>query len=123
VRGFAARAGSWLVAVGVGGYAFLPLCDLLFDCGCGFPWLGTGHAHCDIHVGGPPDCPWCDHGWAGYAAMGFSALAGLLAMILLPRGLHWSLVGLGAVAAVLLGIVAAGLVTAWWLDLPVLTGI
>lgn len=122
MRRFTLRAGSWLVAVAVGAYLFLPLCDLLFDCGCGFPWLGAGHAHCDIHTSGPPDCPWCDPGEAGYAAMGFSALLGLLPVGLLGRDRPWWLVTLAAVAAVLAGILVAGLVTAWWLDRPVLVG-
>jgi len=51
----------------------LPLCNLLFHCGCTWPLLG-GDAHCDVHHAGPPDCPVCTRPAAGAA---FSA--GLLA--------------------------------------------
>jgi hypothetical protein len=36
----------------------LPICNLIFACGCRFVFAG-GEAHCDIHVPGPPDCPVC----------------------------------------------------------------
>lgn len=37
---------------------FLPLCDLLFDCGCTWAFLG-GAAHCNVHAPHPPHCPLC----------------------------------------------------------------
>jgi hypothetical protein len=37
---------------------FLPLCDLLFDCGCTWAFLG-GAAHCNVHHPQPPHCPLC----------------------------------------------------------------
>jgi hypothetical protein len=49
------RAGLALAATAV---LYLPLCGLVFRCGCTFPLLG-GAAHCDVHQPGPPDCPLC----------------------------------------------------------------
>ena len=43
----------------------LPVCALLFDCGCVWAWAGAA-AHCNIHRGGP-HCPWCSGGIAGFA--------------------------------------------------------
>lgn len=37
---------------------FLPLCDLLFDCGCTWPFFG-GARHCNVHQPQPPHCPLC----------------------------------------------------------------
>jgi hypothetical protein len=36
----------------------LPLCGLIFQCGCTHLWAGAD-SHCNIHVKGQPDCPWC----------------------------------------------------------------
>ncbi|HSE41259.1 MAG TPA: hypothetical protein VLH08_10895 [Acidobacteriota bacterium] len=36
----------------------LPLCGLVFQCGCTHLWAGAD-SHCNIHVPGKPDCPWC----------------------------------------------------------------
>jgi hypothetical protein len=36
----------------------LPLCNLIFQCGCSYLWAGAD-SHCNIHVPGKPDCPWC----------------------------------------------------------------
>jgi hypothetical protein len=36
----------------------LPICDLLFDCGCTWPLLGAAD-HCNIHQPRPPHCPIC----------------------------------------------------------------
>lgn len=52
---------------------YMPVCNLAFDCGCTWPWLG-GAQHCNIHVPGPPDCPLCKGG-APVQAVGFAAIA------------------------------------------------
>jgi len=55
----------------------LPMCNLMFSCGCNF----AGASHCNIHHTAGPNCPWCSHGNApfliGYAA----TLAGITASI------------------------------------------
>ena len=111
-----------LVVLTVGAFAFLPLCDLHFDCGCTWPGAGD-YAHCDIHVSGPPDCPWCDHGWLGYGVMGLAAALGLVAVWILPQDTFFIVVALTGLGACLFGILAAGIATSLWLGLPVLAGL
>ena len=41
----------------------LPLCHILFDCGC---TVVDGLEHCNIQEATTPDCPWCSHGQAGF---------------------------------------------------------
>lgn len=36
----------------------LPLCGLIFQCGCTYLWSGRD-THCNIHEPAPPNCPWC----------------------------------------------------------------
>jgi len=49
--------------------AITPLCGLMFDCGCDWPWNGLHH-HCNVF---DPDaklkCPWCDSKVAGSLSM------------------------------------------------------
>jgi hypothetical protein len=99
----------------------MPVCDLCFDCGCLWPGLG-GVSHCDIQVKGAPDCPWCAYPWSGFTAMGFSALAGLLAMGAVPVRLHWGLRTLVGIVTLFGAAFVAGIVTSLWLGLPPLAG-
>ena len=101
--------------------AVLPVCDLNFDCGCGWPGAGA-YAHCDIHTPGPPDCPWCDHpvffvlaalfgyGLALAAALGSASRTGFL-----------SCVGI-TVVVLLAALMLAGIVTSLLLGRPPLAG-
>jgi hypothetical protein len=36
----------------------LPVCHLVFRCGCTWLFAG-GDSHCDMRMPGPPDCPVC----------------------------------------------------------------
>ena len=52
------------VAVVSGCYAFDYIwhnqyCNLIFQCGCTWPWAG-GSSHCNIHNPNGPHCPWCE---------------------------------------------------------------
>jgi hypothetical protein len=58
---------------------FLPLCDLLFDCGCTWPLLG-GAAHCNVHRPHPPHCPLC----AGPPVYGLSFGLAVWGLLFLP---------------------------------------
>ncbi len=60
------------IAFVVTSVVYMPVCNLVFDCGCTWPWLG-GVQHCNIHVAGPPDCPLCKGG-APVQALGFAAI-------------------------------------------------
>lgn len=42
----------------------LPVCNLIFRCGCAWMFAG-GADHCNMHVPGPPDCPVCTSGPVG----------------------------------------------------------
>ena len=49
--------------------AITPLCGLMFDCGCDWPWFGLHH-HCNIFEDlAKLKCPWCDHAVAGTLSM------------------------------------------------------
>lgn len=56
----------------------LRICDVIFDCGCTWPFLG-GAAHCNMHAPRPPHCPACrDRATGALLVLGlFSAWAGL----------------------------------------------
>lgn len=58
---------------------FLPLCDLVFDCGCTWPLLG-GDAHCNVHQPRPPHCPLC----AGPRVYGLSFGLAIWGLLFLP---------------------------------------
>ena len=52
------------VAVVSGCYAFDYIwhnqyCNLIFQCGCTWPWAG-GSSNCNIHNPNGPHCPWCE---------------------------------------------------------------
>ena len=87
---------TWLAAAAIAlvvtSVVYMPVCDLVFDCGCTWPWLG-GVQHCNIHTAGPPDCPLCKGG-APVQARGFAAIfaplflvgwGGLRGLASLPR--------------------------------------
>jgi hypothetical protein len=49
--------------------AITPLCGLMFDCGCDWPWHGL-HRHCNVFDAHTElKCPWCDSRVAGALSM------------------------------------------------------
>lgn len=59
--------------------AITPLCGLMFDCGCNWPWHGL-HLDCNYFVlESKRKCPWCGNAIAGglstVAAIGLGSLA------------------------------------------------
>jgi len=49
--------------------AITPLCGLMFDCGCDWPWNGLHH-HCNVFdLDAKLKCPWCDSKVAGTLSM------------------------------------------------------
>jgi hypothetical protein len=55
--------------VAFGFIAITPLCGLMFDCGCDWPWFGLHH-HCNIfEEQAKLKCPWCDSTVAGALSM------------------------------------------------------
>jgi len=58
-----------------------PLCGLLFDCGCTWPWAGL-ESHCNIHdPNAVHQCPWCVSSIAGAVSVGLAVLMGFLLSI------------------------------------------
>ena len=58
-----------------------PLCGLLFDCGCTWPWQGF-ESHCNIHnPEAAYQCPWCVSSMAGILSCGLAVLVGFLLAI------------------------------------------
>ncbi len=116
--------GGWLLGGLLAGITLMPICDLHFDCGCGWPGFG-GFAHCDIHTAGPPDCPWCDQPWSFVLAALFSYSVGLAGALWVASGRRrWKLVsaGMTSFAAIVSATLLAGVVTSWILGRPPLAG-
>jgi hypothetical protein len=66
----------------------LPVCNLIFACGCTWPWLG-GVSHCNIYHPVPPHCPACQS-WPVSVILGSGVVAGWmllfgLVVALVPR--------------------------------------
>lgn len=52
------RALAVVLALGAMAVSYMPLCGLLFGCGCRVFFLG-GSDHCNMHAPHPPHCPLC----------------------------------------------------------------
>ena len=93
-----------------------PVCDLVFTCGC----VVFSTAHCNIHGSGP-HCPWCTAPWR--FALAFAFAFGASALVA-RRAARSSRAGwLHAAIVFVLGLMAAGAVTAWATGYPTLFGI
>ncbi|MEO8025669.1 MAG: hypothetical protein ABI823_04325 [Bryobacteraceae bacterium] len=73
----------WQVAAGIFAVSatitcafFINFCNFVFRCGCRALWAGADLA-CNIHSAHGKHCPWCSHGWTGYAIV--------LAFMLIPQ--------------------------------------
>lgn len=98
--------------------ALLPICDLLFGCGCDWPWAG-GITHCNIFEEGKPHCPWCIYPRTADLSLATLLVAqaiGAWAVARRSAGLFAPLAGgvLGGAAAALL----VRQVVAWWAGYP-----
>lgn len=109
-----------LLVLLLGGFAFMPVCDLSFDCGCTWPGAGS-MAHCDILTAGPPDCPWCAYPWSGYGTMALSTGAAFVAIARTRR--HWAVSTLVGLTVFFATAMLAGVVTSLWLGRPPLAGL
>ena len=75
LRFFAAFVAVLLVSF----VTLLPLCNLLFSCGCTF----TGPEHCNVHHLTGPRCPWCAHGNGVFAPAYGLTMIGVAGSIIL----------------------------------------
>jgi hypothetical protein len=89
----------------------LSVCDLLNDCGCRPIWAGAA-SHCDIHVRGAPDCPWCIGPRFMFiaTAMILGALAAIVAVSRKLTERFWALVLAGVAAYLVVAVLAKTLV-------------
>lgn len=58
---------------------YLPVCDLVFGCGCAWLFAG-GAAHCNMHNALPPHCPACT-GAGTMLALGAATFAACFAAV------------------------------------------
>lgn len=95
----------------------LPLCALLFQCGC----TTQGTEHCNIHQPASMHCPWCSHGDAGWMVP-VGILLAAIALTLYASRAWWSarlLRWIEVAAASVVGwSVAVGAATVWWTGYP-----
>jgi hypothetical protein len=52
------RALAVVLALGAMAAVYMPVCGLVFGCGCRIFFLG-GSDHCNMHAPHPPHCPLC----------------------------------------------------------------
>ena len=90
-------AAAALIVVAVSSVFRLPLCHLVFRCGCETMW-GAAAEHCNVHAKAGEHCPWCDDRRLGTAGFGLT-LAAQAAAFALVRSRKRS-VGAATVAAV-----------------------
>ena len=88
----------------------LPLCGLLFRCGCTWLWAG-GMDHCNIYEAMPPHCPWCSApAWAAWIP--FRGLIVFMAVAAVVAGRHGAAWWRRPLAAVLTFLIV-GLLSGW----------
>jgi len=107
--------------VGITAITFLPLCNLLFSCGCS----AMGAANCNIHRAGGAQCPLCAHGNGVFALMYAAILIGVIAAILGMLNVTPKMLPALAAGVVAYGVVAsiAGLGIAIYFHYPTWFGV
>jgi hypothetical protein len=63
---------------------YLPVCDLVYDCGCTWVFAG-GSSKCNIHNAAPPHCPACTRGLPALGLALIIAAPALAACLLFLR--------------------------------------
>ncbi|MBQ0725367.1 MAG: hypothetical protein KBT50_06165 [Cycloclasticus sp.] len=130
------RYGAGMVTVVAALILITPLCGVLFNCGCTWPWAGL-ESHCNIYepqVEHP--CPWCASLLTGALSVGLAVLTGFLVAIKDVKSRHdihdavlagWqrSRQSPGFIKRVVRGLigflvvaVAMGWLSAYWQDAP-----
>jgi len=98
-----------------------PLCGLLFQCGCDWPWSGLD-AGCNFYKpGADHQCPWCASMLTGIFSTGLAIISGVLTAMApsLPLAIHRPVnevavrTLLGLTVFVLVAILTAGLAALW----------
>jgi len=110
------RFSPFLVSFAITCAFFINFCAWIFQCGCRSLWAGADLA-CNIHAAHGRHCPWCSHGYAGYAIVMALLCAPQLAVTLFTRW-NWPVRAILAVAMFpvsgLLVALAFGRLDAYW---------
>lgn len=98
--------------------SLLPLCNVLFGCGCTWSWAG-GIEHCNIYEAAGRHCPWCMHPRSAALSLAAMLSAQTFAAWALARRRSGVLAPLfaGAFAGGAVALVARSVV-AWWAGYP-----
>jgi hypothetical protein len=77
------------VALAATAFTLLPICNVLFDCGCTWPMSGAAD-HCNIHDPAPPNCPLCTNWALGALAattlfVAYAGALGVALVLIAPR--------------------------------------
>jgi hypothetical protein len=111
-----ARISPFLVSFAVTCTFFINFCSWIFQCGCRSLWAGSAMA-CNIHAAHGRHCPWCSHGYTGYAVVMALMTAPQLAVTFYGRW-NWPVRTMAAVAMFpISGLAIAwvfGLMDAYW---------
>jgi hypothetical protein len=108
------RIAPFLISFAVTCVFFIDFCAWVFGCGCTHLWAGADVA-CNIHAAHGHHCPWCSHGYAGYAIAMAAMCAPQFAIAMFSR---WNFAARTLAAVALFPI--AGYITARifaWADL------
>ena len=98
-----------------------PLCGLLFQCGCDWPWSGLD-ARCNFYKpGAHHKCPWCASLITGIFSTGIAIISGVLSAMAssLPVAISWPVneaaarTLMGLTVFVLVAILTASLAALW----------
>jgi hypothetical protein len=98
-----------------------PLCGLLFQCGCDWPWLGLD-ARCNYYQpGADHQCPWCASMITGISSTGLAIISSVLTAMALslplaicrPENEVALRTLLGLTVFLLVAVLAAGLAALW----------
>jgi len=114
-----------LVTLMVSLVGITPLCGLLFQCGCDWPWLGLD-TNCNFYK--PHEehqCPWCVSIIFGVLSTGLAIVGGLVTAIIPVEVFSFSIKGNEIVVRVLVGLsiffligIFTASVAAMWQDYP-----
>ena len=97
-----------------------PVCGMLFQCGCDWPWSGLD-AKCNFYKPGEAhQCPWCASLTTGIVSTGLAIVGAVLAAMAPLALASWRPVDsvvlrilLGVVVFVVLAVVSAGVAALW----------
>lgn len=101
-----------------------PLCGLLFQCGCDWPWAGLDSGCNYYQADAEYRCPWCASMITGIIATGGAVMAAvLMSGVKSERLIAWpgkeiAIRIFAGLAVFIVMAVLAAVIAAWWQDYP-----